>query len=112
MRLGRAANAPETGVMHNTVIQAEAPSAASTSQQMIQLTSGHIVAQALYVVAELGLADLLATEPRSVAEACPVKRRPPAVAIPSSAHARQPRRLRGGRQSDLPTHTARGDLAL
>src|SRR5919204_217021 len=68
MRLGRAANAPETGVMHNTVIQAEAPSAASPSQQMIQLTSGHIVAQALYVVAELGIADLLATQPRSVAE--------------------------------------------
>lgn len=68
MRLAPAANAPETGVMHNTVIQADAPSAASTSQQMIQLTSGHIVAQALYVAAELGIADLLAAGARSVAE--------------------------------------------
>jgi SAM-dependent methyltransferase len=35
---------------------------------MIQMTSGHVIAQALYVVAELGLADLLATRPRTSAE--------------------------------------------
>ena len=36
--------------------------------QMIQMTSGHVIAQALYVVAELGIADLLASGPRSSAE--------------------------------------------
>jgi SAM-dependent methyltransferase len=35
---------------------------------MIQLTSGHVIAQALYVVSELGIADLLATGSRSGAE--------------------------------------------
>lgn len=39
----------------------------SPSQQMIQLSSGYIVSKSLYVVAELGIADLLATGPRTSA---------------------------------------------
>jgi SAM-dependent methyltransferase len=35
---------------------------------MIHMTSGHVIAQALYVVAELGVADLLTTGPRNSAE--------------------------------------------
>jgi hypothetical protein len=55
--------------MHNTL--AAEPKAAATlspSEQMIQLTSGHVIAQALYVVAELGIADLLANRPHTSAE--------------------------------------------
>ncbi len=55
--------------MHDTVVtQAEPVSESSPSAQMIQMTSGHVIAQALYVVAELGIADLLASGPCSSAE--------------------------------------------
>jgi O-methyltransferase domain/Dimerisation domain len=55
--------------MHNTLVsQAEPVGQCSPLEQMIQMTSGHVVAQALYVAAELGIADLLATRPRSSAE--------------------------------------------
>jgi O-methyltransferase domain/Dimerisation domain len=66
MRLVSAVNRSETGRMHNTLAaQAEPVGQPSPSEQMIQLTSGHVIAQALYVVAELGIADLLATGPRT-----------------------------------------------
>jgi hypothetical protein len=55
--------------MHNNLAtQAEPVGQPSPSEQMIQLTSGHVIAQALYVIAELGIADLLATSPRTSAE--------------------------------------------
>src|SRR5262245_41972505 len=55
--------------MHNTLAaQAEPVRPPALSEQMIQMTSGHVIAQALYVVAELGIADLLATRPRTSAE--------------------------------------------
>jgi SAM-dependent methyltransferase len=69
MRLVWAAIAAKTGVMHNTLAaQAEPARQPSPSEQMIQMTSGHVIAQALYVVAELGIPDLLATRPHSSAE--------------------------------------------
>jgi O-methyltransferase domain/Dimerisation domain len=69
MRLVWAVNLSETGRMHNNLLaQAELIGQPSPSEQMIQLTSGHVIAQALYVVAELGIADLLATRPRTSAE--------------------------------------------
>jgi O-methyltransferase domain/Dimerisation domain len=55
--------------MHTTfATQAEPVAQPSPSEQMIQMTSGHVIAQALYVVAELGIPDLLATGPRTSAE--------------------------------------------
>src|SRR5262249_62269108 len=69
MRLVYPVIAAQTGAMHNTLAtQAEPVGQPSPSDLMIQMTSGHIIAQALYVVAELGIADLLATRPRSSAE--------------------------------------------
>lgn len=48
--------------MHNTLAaQPEQVRLPSPSEQMTQSTSGHVIAQALYVVAALGIADLLAT---------------------------------------------------
>jgi SAM-dependent methyltransferase len=55
--------------MPNTLVtQAEAVTHPSASDQMIQLTTGHLIAQALYVAAELGIADHLATGARSSTE--------------------------------------------
>jgi hypothetical protein len=57
--------------MHTTYTLATQPEEVrppSPTEQMIQMTSGHVIAQALYVVAELGIADLLATGPRTTAE--------------------------------------------
>ncbi len=55
--------------MHTTVFKPAKPvGQVSSTEQMIQLTSGHVIAQALYVVAELGIADLLTRGPRSSAE--------------------------------------------
>ena len=55
--------------MHNTLAtQPEPVRQPSPSEQMIQMTSGHVIAQALYVAAELGIADLLATGPHTSAE--------------------------------------------
>jgi len=69
MRLVCPVIAAQTGAMHNTLAtQAEPVGQPSPSEQMIQMTSGHIIAQALYVVAELGIPDLLATGPRTIAE--------------------------------------------
>ena len=54
--------------MHNILAkEGEFVSELSPSERMIQLTSGHVIAQALYVVAELGIADRLATGPRESA---------------------------------------------
>jgi SAM-dependent methyltransferase len=69
MRLVAAAITPETGAMHSTIAApAEPVTQPSSSERMIQMTSGHVIAQALYVVAELGIADLLSTGPRSSPE--------------------------------------------
>ena len=55
--------------MPNTsLMQAEPLTQPSASDQMIQLTTGHVIAQALYVAGELGIADHLATGPRTSAE--------------------------------------------
>jgi hypothetical protein len=55
--------------MHNTLAaEAEAATAPSPSEQMIRLTSGHVIAQALYVVAELGVPDFLANRPHTSTE--------------------------------------------
>jgi predicted transcriptional regulator len=69
MRLACAAVADQTGAMHVTLEnQAQPIEQPSLSEQMIQMTSGHVIAQALYVVAELGIADLVASGPRSSTE--------------------------------------------
>src|SRR5918911_3924267 len=72
MRLVSSAIASETGAMHDTLgtqaDPARQPLPSDQMIQMIQMTSGHVIAQALYVVAELGIAELLATRPRSSAE--------------------------------------------
>ena len=47
---------------------AQPSSTAQASAQMLQLLHGFLAVQALYAAADLGIADLLASEPRSVAE--------------------------------------------
>jgi methyltransferase family protein len=69
MRLVCTEMGAETGAMYNTfATQAEPVAQPSPSEQMIRMTSGHVIAQALYVVAELGIPDLLATKPSTSAE--------------------------------------------
>ena len=55
--------------MHNTIAAEAKPATAPLpSEQMIRLTSGHVIAQALYVVAELGVPDFLANRPHTSTE--------------------------------------------
>lgn len=61
----------------SSVVTREDATSLSPYQQMIQMSSGHIVSKSLYVVAELGIADLLATGPRTSA----------ALAAATSVHA-------------------------
>jgi hypothetical protein len=60
--------AEEETTMSSAAIANEDATSRSPSQQMIEMTSAYVLSKAIYVVAELGIADLLATGPLTSAK--------------------------------------------